>query len=116
MRILLDECVPWPMRHFLAGHDCTNVQKQGWKGTRNGALLALAASEFDLLKVFAEHPNRPLMRDWLLEVTSHRDMDAFDRAIDLRITRLRRKIEVDPANPLFVQTVRGIGYRLVVST
>ena len=36
------------MRHFLAGHDCTNVQKQGWKGTKNGALLALAASEFDL--------------------------------------------------------------------
>jgi predicted nuclease of predicted toxin-antitoxin system len=48
VRILLDECVPWPIRHLLAGHDCTNVQKQGWKGTKNGALLALAASEFDL--------------------------------------------------------------------
>src|SRR5262245_50374658 len=60
---------------------------------------ALAASEFDLLKVFAENPNRPLQRDWLLEVTAHREMDAFDRAIDLRITRLRRKIEADPAHP-----------------
>lgn len=48
MRILLDECVPWPMRHLLSGHECTNVQKQGWKGKKNGALLALAANEFDL--------------------------------------------------------------------
>jgi predicted nuclease of predicted toxin-antitoxin system len=48
VRILLDECVPWPMRHLLSAHQCTNVQKQGWKGTKNGALLALAASEFDL--------------------------------------------------------------------
>lgn len=48
MRILLDECVPWPMRHLLSGHECTNVQKQGWKGTKNGVLLALATSEFDL--------------------------------------------------------------------
>jgi predicted nuclease of predicted toxin-antitoxin system len=47
MRILLDECVPWPMRHLLSGHDCTNVQKRGWKGTKNGTLLALAAGEFD---------------------------------------------------------------------
>jgi Transcriptional regulatory protein, C terminal len=45
----------------------------------------LTASEFDLLKILAENPNRPLMRDWLLEVTAHREADAFDRAIDLRI-------------------------------
>ena len=71
---------------------------------------ALAASEFDLLKVFAENPNRPLMRDWLLEVTSHRDMEAFDRSIDLRIARIRRKIEIDPAHPEAIRTVRGVGY------
>jgi DNA-binding response OmpR family regulator len=73
----------------------------------------LSASEFDLLKVFAENPNRPLMRDWLLEVTAHRDAEAFDRAIDLRITRLRRKIERDPAHPDAIRTVRGIGYMFV---
>ncbi len=73
----------------------------------------LTASEFDLLKVLAENPNRPLMRDWLLEVTAHRDMDAFDRAIDLRITRLRRKIETDPAHPEAIRTVRGVGYMFV---
>ena len=48
MRILLDECVPWPMRHLLSGHDCISVQKQGWKGIKNGELLALAAKEFNL--------------------------------------------------------------------
>ena len=90
--------------------------------TSNGAFYArrgtysedkLSASEFDLLKVFAENPNRPLMRDWLLEVTAHRDLEAFDRSIDLRITRLRRKIEVDPAHPEAIRTVRGVGYMFV---
>lgn len=73
----------------------------------------LAASEFDLLKIFAEHPNRPLMRDWLLEVIAHREADAFDRAIDLRIARLRRKVEIDPAHPEAIRTVRGVGYMFV---
>jgi len=73
----------------------------------------LAASEFDLLKIFAENPNRPLMRDWLLEVTAHREADAFDRAIDLRVTRLRRKVEIDPAHPEAIRTVRGVGYMFV---
>src|SRR5439155_26005711 len=72
-----------------------------------GSEERLSASEFDLLKVFAENPNRPLMRDWLLEVTAHRDAEAFDRAIDLRVTRLRRKIEHDPAHPEAIRTVRG---------
>jgi DNA-binding response OmpR family regulator len=79
----------------------------------DGTQDRLSASEFDLLKVFAENPNRPLMRDWLLEVTAHREMEAFDRAIDLRITRLRRKIERDPAHPEAIRTVRGVGYMFV---
>ena len=60
-----------------------------------------------------ENPNRPLARDWLLEVTSHREAEAFDRAIDLRITRLRRKIERDPTHPEAIRTVRGVGYMFV---
>jgi DNA-binding response OmpR family regulator len=79
----------------------------------DGSEERLAASEFDLLKVFTENPNRPLMRDWLLEVTAHREADPFDRAIDLRITRLRRKVEVDPAHPEAIRTVRGVGYMFV---
>jgi DNA-binding response OmpR family regulator len=74
----------------------------------------LTASEFDLLN--AENPNRPLQRDWLLEVTAHREMEAFDRAIDLRVTRLRRKIELDPAHPDAIRTVRGVGYMFVPPT
>ena len=48
MRILLDECVPWPMHKVLAGHECTTAQKRGWGGTKNGDLLRLAEGEFDL--------------------------------------------------------------------
>jgi two-component system phosphate regulon response regulator OmpR len=79
----------------------------------DGGEHPLTASEFDLLKLFAENPNRPLQRDWLLEAAAHREMEAFDRAIDLRITRLRRKIELDPAHPDAIRTVRGVGYMFV---
>ena len=74
----------------------------------DGSEETLTASEADLLKVLAENPNRPLNRDWLLEVTAHREMEAFNRAIDLRITQLRRKIEVGPAHPDSIRTVRGV--------
>jgi len=77
----------------------------------DGSEDELAASEFDLLKVFVENPNRTLARDWLLEVTAHREADVFDRAIDNRILRLRRKIEHNPGKPQAIRTVRGIGYR-----
>ncbi len=79
----------------------------------DGAEETLAASEFDLLKLFAENPNRPLARDWLLETVGHREMEVFDRAIDLRITRIRRKIEKDAAHPEAIRTVRGVGYMFV---
>jgi DNA-binding response OmpR family regulator len=75
--------------------------------------VALTAGEFDILKIFAENPNRPLSRDWLLETTSHRSRDPFDRAIDLRITRIRRKIEPTPEKPTIIRTVRGVGYMFV---
>ena len=79
----------------------------------NGTEERLTASEYELLKLFAENPNKPLNREWLLEATSHREADAFDRAIDLRINRLRRKIEHDPAHPEALRTVRGVGYVFV---
>ena len=79
----------------------------------DGSEETLSASEFDLLKVFAENPNRPLARDWLLETIGHREMEVFDRAMDLRITRIRRKVEKDPAHPEAIRTVRGVGYMFV---
>lgn len=78
-----------------------------------GGDVPVTASEFDILKIFAENPNRPLSRDWLLETTSHRTRDPFDRAIDLRITRIRRKIEPLPEKPTVIRTVRGVGYMFV---
>jgi two-component system, OmpR family, response regulator len=70
----------------------------------------LTTSEFNLLKAFAEHPKRVLTRERLLDLANARDPDAFDRAIDIRITRIRRKIEPDPAHPSVIRTVRGAGY------
>jgi two-component system OmpR family response regulator len=70
----------------------------------------LTASEYGLLKVFAANPKRVLSRDRLLELAEARDAEAFDRAIDLRIMRIRRKIEPDPARPSVIRTVRGGGY------
>ena len=70
----------------------------------------LTASEFSLLKVFAANPKRVLSRERLLDLANARDAEAFDRAIDLRIMRIRRKIEPDPAHPSVIRTVRGGGY------
>ena len=70
----------------------------------------LTASEYNLLKAFADHPGRVLSRERLLDLASARDDEAFDRAIDVRITRIRRKIEPDPGQPRIIQTVRGAGY------
>jgi len=78
-----------------------------------GDELTLTAMEFDLLRVFAENPNRALNRDQIMELAHHRDWDVYDRSIDLRIMRLRRKIERDPEKPEVIKTVRGVGYMYV---
>ena len=92
------------------GRRVLDLERRALVNPADGNEERLTASEFDLLKIFAENPNRPLTREWLLEVTAHREADAFDRAIDLRITRLRRKVEIDPAHPEAIRTVRGVGY------
>ena len=75
-----------------------------------GVEQPLTRSEFDLLKAFADHPKRALSRERLLDLADARDPDAFDRAIDVRINRIRKKVEPDPANPRYIRTVRGLGY------
>jgi DNA-binding response OmpR family regulator len=75
-----------------------------------GEEIPLTGMEFDLLRVFAEHPNRVLSRDQLLTLTRNREWEPFDRSIDIRIARLRRKIEADPEKPRTIKTVRGAGY------
>ena len=66
--------------------------------------------EFRLLKLFAENRGRVLNRDQILEQGHDRSWDPFDRSIDIRISRLRRKIERNPEKPSMIRTVRGIGY------
>jgi two-component system phosphate regulon response regulator OmpR len=78
--------------------------------TEGGEAVELTAMEFDLLKVFATHPNRVLSRDQLLDLAHSKEPEAFDRSIDIRVTRLRRKIEADSNKPQFIRTVRGAGY------
>ena len=78
-----------------------------------GEEIALTAMEFDLLKAFAERPNRVLSRDTLLSLAHNRDAEAFDRSIDIRVMRLRKKIEIDPEKPRVLKTVRGAGYIFV---
>jgi len=78
--------------------------------SRDGEIVELTTMEFDLLAAFVEHPNRVLTRDQLLDMAHHRRWDPFDRSIDIRIARLRRKIERDPQKPEIIKTVRGAGY------
>jgi DNA-binding response OmpR family regulator len=78
-----------------------------------GTEVPMSPLEFDLLKAFAEHPNRALSRERILNLNQQRDWDPFDRSVDLRIMRLRKKIEPDPEHPRFIRTVRNEGYVFV---
>src|ERR1051326_2907599 len=76
----------------------------------NGDLVPLTTGEFELLRVFAAHPNRVLARDQLMTLVKGQEWAAYDRAVDAQVVRLRKKIEADPANPSLIKTVRGAGY------
>ncbi|MCC6851737.1 MAG: response regulator [Rubrivivax sp.] len=78
-----------------------------------GAEVELTASELDLVLLFARNPGRALDRDQIMERAHNRSWDVFDRSIDLRVMRLRRKVERDPARPEAIRTVRGVGYLFV---
>ena len=81
--------------------------------TRDGAAVSLTSGEFSVLKVLVRIPSKPLSRDKLMELARGREYDVFDRAIDVQISRLRKLIEPDPANPRYIQTVWGFGYVFV---
>ncbi|MCO6411749.1 MAG: response regulator [Thiogranum sp.] len=73
--------------------------------------VPLTSSEFALLKIFVEHPRRVLSRDRLLDLLKGYERSPYDRSIDVRVTRLRRKIEKDASEPVYIRTVWGEGYR-----
>lgn len=78
-----------------------------------GQEIPMTTMEFELLRTFVEHPNRPLSRDQILGLTQNRDWSPYDRSIDIRIARLRKKVEPDPENPRVIKTVRGVGYMFI---
>jgi two-component system phosphate regulon response regulator OmpR len=86
------------------------LDTDAWRLLRGGLEVAVSSGDIALLRIFVEHPNRVLSRDNLIERLKGYERDAFDRSIDVRVTRLRRKIEADPAHPAFIRTVRGEGY------
>lgn len=89
-----------PFRLDLASHALTC----------DGAPMPLTTAEFTLLSVFARHPGRVLSRDQLVSLAQDAERIPFDRSIDVRVARLRRKIEPDPDNPRYIRTVWGAGY------
>ncbi len=76
----------------------------------DGAEIGLTTGEFNLLVAFAEHANRVLDRDMLMDLAKGRQWEAMDRSVDTQVARLRRKIEPDPKNPTLIRAVRGVGY------
>ena len=77
---------------------------------KNGQEIQITAGEYDLLRVFAERPKQPLSRDQIMQLAKGKELDVFDRSIDVQISRLRRLIEEDPNKPEFLQTKWGFGY------
>ncbi len=107
----------------LAGEDVRRFRFAQWSldtQTRqllspDGVVVDLSGVEYKILRVFVEHPNRVLSRDQLLELTQGREASAFDRAIDVQIGRLRRKLDDDAREPRLIKTVRNEGYVLAVA-
>jgi len=81
--------------------------------SRNGQDIPLTTGEFAMLKALVRHPRQSLSRDKLAQLARGRDFEPFDRSLDVQISRLRKLIEVDPANPRIIQTVWGVGYVFV---
>ncbi|MFT3858062.1 MAG: response regulator [Aquabacterium sp.] len=101
-----------PGRRVRFGRCLLDLDERSLTGEQ-GEDIPVTAAEFDLLALFARAPNRPLNRDQIMEQAHSRGWDVYDRSIDLRIMRLRRKIERNPDKPEVIKTVRGVGYVFV---
>ena len=77
---------------------------------KNGEIVPLTTGESAVLKAFARHPRQPLSRDKLMEMARGREYEAFDRSLDVQVSRLRKLLEPDPSKPRYLQTVWGLGY------
>jgi two-component system phosphate regulon response regulator OmpR len=81
--------------------------------SKAGEPIALTTGEFSMLKALVRHPRQPLSRDKLAQLARGREFEPFDRSLDVQISRLRKMIEPDPAQPRYIQTVWGVGYVFV---
>lgn len=100
-----------PQRVFRFGAFALNAEAHSL--SRGDDEIELTSGEFSLLEIFVAHPNRALSRDWLMDQLRGFERDPFDRSVDVRVNRLRKKIEDDPANPRHIKTVWGQGYIFV---
>jgi two-component system phosphate regulon response regulator OmpR len=78
--------------------------------SKDGASVSLTSGEFDLLAILVRYPNKVLDRDRILDMLTGAERSPFDRSIDVRVTRLRSKIEPDPSTPIYIKTIWGKGY------
>ncbi len=81
---------------------------------KDGTAIALSGAAYRLLRVFLDHPQRVLSRDQLLNLTQGREVELFDRSIDLLVSRLRQRLREDAREPAYIKTVRSEGYVLAV--
>lgn len=101
-----------------AGHACATLEFAGWRldvvrrelRSPDNVMIPLSNGEFELLLVFAEHPRRVLSRQQLLDMARGDAYDAYDRSIDVQVSRLRRKLETDNGNEPLIRTLRNAGY------
>ena len=85
-----------------------NIQNRSL--SKDGKSISITTGEFNLLKVFTERPKQPLSRDQIMQLARGKELDVFDRSIDVQISRIRKLIEDDPNNPKYLQTKWGFGY------
>ena len=90
------------------GHFLFNIQNRSL--SKDGKSISITTGEFNLLKVFTERPKQPLSRDQIMQLARGKELDVFDRSIDVQISRIRKLIEKDPNNPKYLQTKWGFGY------
>jgi two-component system phosphate regulon response regulator OmpR len=94
--------------NFHFGNFIFDIQNRSL--SKKGKNISITTGEFNLLKVFTERPKQPLSRDQIMQLARGKELDVFDRSIDVQISRIRKLIEDDANNPKYLQTKWGFGY------
>lgn len=119
IRAVLRRCAPAAAAPLPSGNrlrfDAFTLDVDARRLFRGDAEIELSTGDFDLLLVLLRHPHRVLSRDQLMDLIKGRTWEAFDRSIDVAMSRLRRKIEPDSAHPVLIRTVRNAGYMLAAT-